>query len=73
MKSLSLSNMTLSSNLWLATIDLIKMYAMSSTIAPSKHERKYAYFVSLHTSTRIESYYILVRGSLDFSSLIMKS
>ena len=73
MKSLSLSNMTLSSSLWLATIDLIKMYAISSAVAPSRHRRKYAYFISLHTSTRIELYYILVRGSLDFGSLIMKS
>ena len=65
--------MTLSSNLWLVTIDLIKMYAMSSTIAPFRHRRKYVYFVSLHTSTRIELYYILVRGFLDFNSLIIKS
>jgi hypothetical protein len=49
------------------------MYAMSSAIALSRHRRKYAYFVSLHTSTRIESYYIPVRGSLDFDSLMIKS
>jgi hypothetical protein len=72
-KSLSLSNITLSSNLWLVTIDLIKMYIISSTIAPSRHRRKYVYFMSLHTSTRMELYFILMRGSLDFGNLIMKS
>jgi hypothetical protein len=73
MKSLSLFNMTLFSNLWLVTIDLMKMYIISSTMAPSRHKRKYVYFVSLHTSTRIELYHILVRGSLDFGNLIIKS
>ena len=73
MKSLSLSNMTSSSNPWLVTMDLMKMYAISSAVAPSRHGRKYAYFVSLHTSTRMESYHILVRGSLDFGNLTIKS
>jgi hypothetical protein len=72
-KSLSLSDMTSSGNPWLATIDLMKMYTISSTVAPSRHGRKYAYFVSLHTSTRMELYHIPVRGSLDFGNLTIKS
>ena len=56
MKSLSLSNMTLSSNLWLATIVLIKIYAISLAIVNSICGKKYTYLVSLHSLTRIELY-----------------
>jgi hypothetical protein len=65
--------MILSSKLYWLIIIRVKVYAISCVSLPSLYGTKYLYLVSRSVMTSIESYTVFVIGSLDFSSLMIKS
>ena len=59
--------------LCLITTTLLKMYTKSSVVEASLYSLRYMNFVRLSTITSILSYTMLVRGSFDSGSLVIKS
>jgi hypothetical protein len=49
------------------------MYARSYAVAFLLYGMKYLYFVNLFVTIKIESYLILVLGSIEAGNLVMKS
>jgi hypothetical protein len=49
------------------------MYIRSYTVAFSLYNIKYPYFVNLFVTTKIESYLILILGSIEAGNLVIKS